>query len=393
MHALLYLIALGNLVVGSSAFVVSGIVDLIADGLGTSLAAAGQAMTAYALATALLAPPMVALTGRWPRKRAMLLALGLFTAGNALCALAPGLGLLYGGRVLMGLGSIFTPIGAGVALALVAPDKRGQALSTVFLGMSLSYVIGVPLGAWIGRGQGWQAAVWAMTAASALMFIVTAWRMPANVQAPGVAFDGLGAVLKRGDVLAALSTTLLYFTAIFTAFSYIAPVVRALAGGGGLGISWTLTVFGCAGVAGTLLGGAASDRFGPRRTMQVLLLSLAAMMLLLPLTEGRPGWMLVVLVAWGCSGFGLMSPQQARLAQMAPAQAPLLLSLNSSMLYLGTALGAAVGGPAAQWVGFVHLPWVAAPFALAAWIVLMASRPLATGRAAPMSAPQEGTAR
>jgi MFS transporter, DHA1 family, inner membrane transport protein len=393
MPALLYLIALGNLVVGSSAFVVSGIVDLIAQGLGTSLTAAGQAMTAYALATAVLAPAMVALTGRWPRRRAMLLALALFTAGNALCALAPGLATLYAGRIVMGLGSMFTPIGAGVALALVAPDKRGQALSTVFLGMSLSYVVGVPLGAWIGREQGWQAAVWAMTAASGLMLLVTAWRMPASVQAPGVVFGGLGAVLKRGDVLAALATTLLYFTAIFTVFSYIAPVLRALAPTGGLGISWTLTVFGCAGVAGTLLGGVASDRFGPRRTMQVLLLSLATMMALLPLTAGHPGSMLAVLVAWGCSGFGLMSPQQARLAQMAPAQAPLLLSLNSSMLYIGTALGAAVGGPAAQVVGFVHLPWVAVPFAVAAWIVLMAGRPLAMVGAAPMSAAQEGTTR
>lgn len=393
MPALLYLIALGNLVVGSSAFVVSGIVDLIAQGLGTSLAAAGQAMTAYALATAMLAPAMVALTGRWPRKRAMLLALALFTAGNALCALAPGLGTLYAGRVLMGLGSMFTPIGAGVALALVAPEKRGQALSAVFLGMSLSYVVGVPLGAWIGREQGWQAAVWVMTTASAAVLVIMAWRMPAGVQAPGVAFRGLGAVLRRGDVLAALSTTLLYFTAIFTAFSYIAPMLRALAPEGGLGISWTLTTFGCAGVAGTLLGGAASDRFGPRRTMQVLLLSLATMMALLPLTAGHPGWMLAVLVAWGCSGFGLMSPQQARLAQMAPAQAPLLLSLNSSMLYIGTALGAAVGGPAAQAVGFVHLPWVAAPFAVAAWIVLMAEQPLAKGRGGPMSAAQEGSIR
>lgn len=393
MPALLYLIALGNLVVGSSAFVISGIVDLIAQGLGSSLAAAGQAMTAYALATALLAPPMVALTGHWPRRRAMLVALGLFTAGNALCALSTGLGSLYAGRALMGVGSMFTPIGAGVALALVAPEKRGQALSTVFLGMSLSYVIGVPLGAWVGREHGWQAAIWLLTAASAAMWGVAAWRLPAQVHAPGVAFDGLGTVLRRPDVVAALSTTLLYFTAIFTAFSYIAPVIHALAPTGGLGISWTITIFGCAGVAGTLLGGAASDRFGPRRTMQVLLLSLAGAMLLLPLTAGHPGWMLAVLVAWGCSGFGLMSPQQARLAQMAPAQAPLLLSLNASMLYLGTALGAAVGGPASQAAGFVHLTWVAAPFALVAWTVLMAERPLAMRRAVPMSAPQEDSPR
>lgn len=393
MPALLYLIALGNLVVGSSAFVVSGIVDLIAQGLGTSLAASGQAMTAYALATALLAPPLVVLTGRWPRRRALLVALGLFTAGNALCALATSLGPLYAGRVLMGLGSMFTPIGAGVALALVPPEKRGQALSTVFLGMSLSYVIGVPLGAWIGRDHGWQAAVWGMTAASALMAGLLAWKLPPQVKAPGVAFTGLGTVMRRPDVLAALATTLLYFTAIFTAFSYIAPVIRTLAAGGGLGISWTLTVFGCAGAAGTLLGGAASDRFGPQRTMQVLLLTLAGAMALLPFTAGHPAAMLAVLVIWGCSGFGLMSPQQARLAQMAPAQAPLLLSLNSSMLYLGTALGAAVGGPASQAVGFVHLTWVAAPFAIVAWIVLVASRPLAMRAGGPMSAPQEEAAR
>lgn len=387
MPALLYLIALGNLVVGSSAFVVSGIVDLIADSMGSSLAAAGQAMTAYALATALLAPPLVALTGHWPRRRAMLLALGLFTAGNALCALAPDLGTLYGGRILMGLGSIFTPIGAGVALALVAPERRGQALSTVFLGMSLSYVVGVPLGAAIGRTAGWQTAVWAMTAASALMCLVTLWRMPAGVQAPGVVFKGLGRLLQRADVLSALLTTLLYFTAIFSAFSYIAPVIRTLAPTGGLGVSWTITVFGCAGVAGTLLGGAANDRFGPVRTMQVLLLTLAGAMAALPFTQGHPALMLAVLMVWGCSGFGLMSPQQARLAQMAPAQAPLLLSMNSSMLYLGTALGAAVGGPAAQSIGFARLTWVAAPFAIAAWLVLVGSGRLAIRAEDPRSAP------
>jgi MFS transporter, DHA1 family, inner membrane transport protein len=393
MPALLYLIALGNLVIGSAAFVVSGIVDLIAQGLGTSLGAAGQAMTAYALATAVLAPLMVVVTGRWPRKRAMLVALALFTAGNAMCALAPGLSTLYGGRVLMGLGSIFTPIGAGVALALVAPAQRGRALSTVFLGISLSYVIGVPLGAWVGGQQGWQAAFWLMTAASAAMLLLMAWRLPRDVQAPGVAFAGLGAVLKRAEVLAALAVTLLYFTAIFTVFSYIAPVLRALSGGGGLGLSWTITVFGLAGVAGTMLGGLAADRFGARRTMMVLLASLTAMMALLPLTAGRPGVMLAVLVAWGCSGFGLMSPQQARLAQMAPAQAPLLLSLNSSMLYLGTALGAAVGGPAIGALGFTPLPWAGAPFALAAWLLLAFGPGLATGAPAPISPRQEGIAR
>lgn len=395
MPSLLFLIALGNLVVGSSAFVVSGIVDLIAADLGVGLPAAGQAMSAYALATAVGAPLLLVATGRWPRKRALLFALALFTAGNATAALAAGLGQLYAGRVLLGLGSMFTPIGAALVLAAVAPERRGQALSLAFLGMSLSYVIGVPLGAWVGRAHGWQAAVWLMTAASAAVTLLLAWRVPASLQAPGASFVGMGAVLRRRDVQAALATTLLYFTAIFTAFSYIAPVIQALAPHGGLGLSWTLSVFGLAGVAGTLLGGAAADRLGPRRTMVVLLALLVGMQTLLPLTQGHPGAMLAVLVAWGCAGFGLMTPQQARLAQMAPAQAPLLLSLNASMLYLGTALGAAIGGPAAAVVGFDRLTWVAAPFAALAWLLVWRAprMPLASHPPAPISSPQEETAR
>ena len=196
---------------------------------------------------------------------------------------------------------------------------------------------------------------------------------------------------RAEQVMAALGTTLLYFIAIFIAFSYIAPLIHALQPTGGPGISWTLTVFGLAGAAGTLLGGSAADRFGARRTMQLLLLMLAAMQALLPLSAGHPGWMLVVLVFWGFAGFGLMSPQQARLAQMAPAQAPLLLSLNGSMLYIGTAFGAAIGGLASTAVGFAHLPWVAAPFALAAWALLMAEARLglASAKIAPTLCTQE----
>lgn len=389
MPPLLYLLAVGNLVVGSSAFVTSGLVVPIADGLGTSVTAAGLAMTAYALATALFAPMLVVGTGRWPRKRALLVALLLFTLGNGLCALSTSIGQLYLGRVLMGLGSMFTPLGAGVALALVAPERRGKALSTVFLGMSLSYVIGVPLGAWMGLNHGWQSALWLMTGASALMLLLAAWQLPAHVQAPGASFDGLGALLKRLDVLSVLGTTLLYFTAIFTVFSYIGPVLAALVPGSNARLSWTLMIFGLSGVAGTLLGGFASDRFGARRTMKVLLASLAAMMALLPLTAGHYGLMLCVLVLWGTSGFGLMSPQQSRLAQLAPQQAPLLLSLNTSMLYFGTALGAAVGGPASAGVGFGHLPWVAAPFAVAAWLLLaVGQRRTGTGLARAAAAPK-----
>src|SRR5206468_2553624 len=128
---------------------------------------AGQAMTVYALSTAVLAPLTLVLTGSWPRRRALCFGLALFAAGNALCALAPTFPVLLLGRVLMGIGAIFTPISAGIAVAMVEPAQRGRALALVFLGISLSYVIGVPLGAWLGFRFGWQWPI-ALVAAAAL---------------------------------------------------------------------------------------------------------------------------------------------------------------------------------------------------------------------------------
>jgi DHA1 family inner membrane transport protein len=227
-----------------------------------------------------------------------------------------------------------------------------------------------------------------MTAATAAMAVLVAWRVPARLQTPGLRFGGLFALLRLWRVNSVLLVTGLYFTAIFTVFSYIAPVLSALAPGSEAHLSWTLMAFGLSGVAGTLIGGWGTDHLGPRRTLQVMLLTLAGTMIVLPLTRDSFAATLSALMVWGCAGFGMMAPQQTRLARMAPGQAPLLMSLNTSMLYIGMALGAAVGGPAATAWGFGRLPWVAAPFALLAWGLLMAERdagssPLAAAKSAP----------
>jgi DHA1 family inner membrane transport protein len=145
-------------------------------------------------------------------------------------------------------------------------------------------------------------------------------------------------------------------------------------------MSVTLMLFGLSGVAGTIVGGWANDRFGPRRTLTVQLAVLAAMMLLVPLTRGHHALIVLVFLVWGVAGFGMMSPQQSRLAALAPAQAPILLSLNTSMLYIGTALGAAIGGPAALLVGFDRLAWVGVPFAALGWLTLRAGVTKGAGR-------------
>jgi MFS transporter, DHA1 family, inner membrane transport protein len=169
--------------------------------------------------------------------------------------------------------------------------------------------------------------------------------------------------VRNGEVLRTMLLTLLYFGAIFTVFSYIGPVLLALNPMPGAQLSFTLMLFGVAGMVGTLSGGWATDRFGTLPTLRIQLGGFLCAMLLVPLTQGSYLATVLVFLVWGVSGFGMMTPQQTRLATAVPAQAPMLMSLNSSMLYFGTALGAAVGGAASGAIGFDKLPWLGAVFA------------------------------
>ena len=366
MPPVLYLLALCNLVIGTGVFVLTGILVPISQSLQVSVAAAGQAMTVYALSTAVLAPLTLVLTRGWARRNALTFGMATFGAGNLLCALADGLPLLLAGRVLMGVGAVFVPVAAGIAVVLVGQARRGRALSLVFLGMSLSYVVGVPIGAWLGFRFGWQWPIGMVAALSLLSCVALRVLCPADIEAPSASFRGVWPLLRQREAFWTLGMTLLYFVAIFIVSSYIGPVMQALLPMSNERLSFTLMLFGLSGVIGTVLGGWCQDRFGALRSLRALICLLGLMMLLLPLTQGHYAPMVVVFVFWGIAGFGMMAPQQTRLAALSPVEAPLLLSLNSSMLYMGTALGAAIGGAASASLGFAPLSWVSLPFALAA---------------------------
>ncbi|MGB4118126.1 MAG: MFS transporter [Polaromonas sp.] len=374
MPRILYFFALCNLVIGSGAFVLSGILQPLAKELGVSVAAAGQVMTAYAIATAIFAPVLILLTARWPRKQAIQLALTLFTLGNLVSALATDLAVLLLGRILMGAGAMFTAAVSAYAVTLVAPELRGRALSTVFLGMSISYAVALPIGAWLGFTYGWHMPVWLCFAASLAALLAATVLLPKGVVTQSASFAGFKTAAKQSAVLRVWLRTLLFFIAIFSVFAYVGPVLLALNAMSPVTLSVVLALFGLAGIAGTLLGGWANDRFGSLRTISVQLAVLVSMMCLLPLTQGSLVATVIIMVVWGTAGFGLTAPQQSRLVSLSPTQAPLLLSLNSSMLYLGTALGAVVSGAVIQSVGLANLSWVGAPFGLAALVTLWFDR-------------------
>ena len=220
MPSILYLLAACNLVIGTGAFSLTGILQPVASSLGVSVGAAGQSMTAYAIATALLAPLLLVSIGSWSRRAALQAALTLFISGLLTCALAPDLGVLFLGRILMGAGAVFTPIAASIAVSVVEPARQGKALSLTFLGMSMSYVVGLPLGAWLGLRFGWRVPLFVIAAAGLVMLGLVSTRVPRDISAPGASFVGLASVLGQSEVRRTLSLTLLYFTAIFTVFSY-----------------------------------------------------------------------------------------------------------------------------------------------------------------------------
>lgn len=371
MPPILYFFSLCNLVIGSGAFVLGGILGPMSDSLGISLAAAGQAMTAYAVATAILAPILVITTAKWPRKRAIQLALLMFGGGCAVCALAPSLGWLLAGRVLMGAGAMFTAVASALTVSMVAPAQRGKALSISFLGISISYAVGVPVGAWLGFEYGWRVPVWLSAVASLGALVAASWLIPANMASAGSGFAGFRAAALQPAVLRVWLRTLLYFVAIFSVFAYIGPVLQALNPMSTTQLSLSLAAFGFSGIVGTLIGGWANDRFGPLRSLKLQLSVLLAMMCVLPLTQGHMALTVTAMVVWGVAGFGMMAPQQSRLASLSPAQAPLLLSLNGSMLYVGTALGSVMSGALLGTLGLSRLAWVGVPFVTLAFMTLL----------------------
>ena len=371
MPRLLYLFGLVNLVIGTAAFMNAGLLVPMAQSFGVSVGAVGQATTVYSLATALLAPAFLVATAGLAPRLALAIALTLFAAGNVATALAQDLPTLLGARVLMGCGSAATALMAGLTVAVAPVERRAQALSIVFVGMSLSYVTGIPLATWVGLGWGWRMPVWAGVVLT-LLAAMALWKaLPAmRTGVSGPSLRGAAVLLRQRAVLAVFALTLAYFIAIFSVFSYMGPVLKSLKPLEPGALSAVISMFGVAGVVGTLGGGRASDRLGVRRSLTLSLSGLSLCLLLLPLTAGHLGAMVAVLMVWGVCGFSMMAPQQVRLAQLAGPDTPLALSLNNSMLYLGIALGAAVGGAALAHIEPRHLPWVGAPFALVALVWL-----------------------
>lgn len=342
---LLGLLAAANFVIGMGAFVVIGVLSPLAAALHISKAEAGWLMTVYAIVYAISSPLLVALTGRQARERVLLAGLALFGGGALLAFAAPNLPLLLLARALMAVGGgLVTPVAASVGVAAAPPEQRGRALATVFGGLTLAQVLGVPVGAWLGYRFGWPAAFAVVAMLAGLCALLLARALPRGVQVPPTSLATLAQVLATPRLLLALAFTSLFVGGLYTLYTFLAPLIEQRLGLGRDGVTALLLLFGAGAVLGNALGGWLSDRLGPTRS---LLLLASTQLLLMPLLSQWASGLLVfapLLALWSVFAWSFMVPQQARLVQLDAARTPVLFALNAAALYLGSSLGSLLGG-------------------------------------------------
>lgn len=338
-------LALGTFAVGTDTFVMAGLLPDISRSLDISLAAAGQLVSVFSFAYALLSPVLAALTATWPRRRLLVCALCLFAAGNVATALAPGYALALASRLVAAAGAaMFTPNAGAAAAAVAGSERRGRALAMVTLGLSSSLALGAPLGTAIGNAFGWQATMWFVAAMALVVAPAIGLRLP-DVQpssAPGL--RGRLAPLSDRRVLGVLTVTWLAFTAIYLPYTYISAIFAPATGGSGERVALLLLVLGLAGIVGNLTAGRLADRHGPRWVVVGATVGLTVVFLaMVPARQSFASAIAVVAVT-GASAWSVTAPQQYRIMALLPAGAEALgVSLNAAVTYVAIASAGLIG--------------------------------------------------
>jgi predicted MFS family arabinose efflux permease len=383
LNSLLWL-ALGAFAIGTEGFMIAGLLPALARDLNVSLPATGHLVTAFSLVYAIGAPLMAVLTAGLERRRLLAIAMAGFSGANFFAALAPDYAGLLAARLLLALSAAtFMPAASGYAAAMGGPERRGRALSVVTNGLTVAIIAGVPLGVLVGQDFGWRATFLGVGGLAALSLLGILVRMPG--QPPGITAS-LGerlALTKRSDMLAVLATSVLTVAGTFTVYTYLGVFLANVAEIGPHGLALILFGFGLFSAVGARLGGIGADRWGAGRTVIVGggLTVLAYLILSLSVALGPTRAMLALLPAillWGLASWGLITAQQARLIALAPTLAAVSLSLNSSAIYLGSALGAAVGALVIADGGVGWLGWVAAGFSTVALLAMPAGGRIAS---------------
>jgi MFS transporter, DHA1 family, inner membrane transport protein len=343
LHTPLMALAIAAFGIGTSEFIIMGLLPNLATDFHVSIPKAGVLVTGYALSVTIGAPIVAIATARLERKLALLLLMGVFTIGNLACAIAPSYNLLFAARVLTALcHGAFFGIGSVVAANIVPRNQRAQAIALMFSGLTLANVLGVPAGTALGQAFGWRSAFWAIVpigflAAAAVFFLV-----PSQPAGSGGLLHEFR-VLRKPQVLLVLAMSILTSASLFCVFTYIAPMLEDVTRISPHAVTLTLLLFGVGITVGNLLGGTLSD-WRPIAFLIGALLTLIASLIALYFAEPHEIPAIVMILIWGAVQFAAGAPLQSRIVDQASAAPNLASTLNQGAFNFGNASGASLGG-------------------------------------------------
>ncbi len=368
-------LAVGAFGIGVTEFAPMGLLPVIARDLQVSIPAAGLLISAYALGVVAGAPLMTLTTGRVPRRTLLIALAGIFTVGNLLAAISDSYAMLLVARLVTSFNhGAFFGVGSVVAAGLVAPERRASAVASMFMGLTIANVVGVPLATWAGEHLGWRASFWGIAGLGMLTMTALRATLPALPAPTGGNVMAELRVLTRRPVLGALALTVIGSSAMFTVFTYITPILRD-ATHASLGfITAMLVLYGLGLTAGNWLGGRFADR-SVDRTLAITLAGLAAILVAFAFGMGQAMTSAVLIFLWGVASFALVPPLQVRV-MTAAADAPNLASaVNIGAFNLGNAFGAALGGGViAAGLGYPAVALAGAATSLLGLVALWATR-------------------
>ena len=337
-------LAIGAFGIGTTEFSPMGLLPVIARGVDVSIPTAGMLISAYAIGVMVGAPLMTLLLAQRGRRNALLFLMGIFTLGNVLSALSPGYTTLMISRVITSLNhGAFFGLGSVVAASLVPRDKQASAVATMFMGLTIANIGGVPAATWLGNVIGWRMSFLATAGLGVIAMLSLYFSLPAGGagQRPDVKREL--AVLMRPQVVTALLTTVLGAGAMFTLYTYIAPVLATVTHASATFITAMLVLIGVGFSIGNYLGGRFADH-SVTGTLKGFLLLLMVIMLAIPWLARNEIGAGVAMIIWGAATFAVVPPLQMRVMRVASEAPGLSSSVNIGAFNLGNALGAAAGG-------------------------------------------------
>ncbi|MFS0599404.1 MFS transporter [Peribacillus frigoritolerans] len=371
----IYMLAIISFLVGTSEFIISGILDKIADSLGVTLAAAGQLITIFSLVYAIGTPILMALTASLDRRRLMLYSLGLFVVANLLAFLLPGFGPFLFARIIMALGAGLVVVTAlNIAAKLAPPDKQASFIATVVMGFTASLIIGVPLGRIMADAFGWKSVFGGIALFGLIAMIVLSFTIPPTKGDKPVPLLQQLALLKKRKVALGLSITFFWLGGYSIAYTYLSPYLLSVSGISDSILSTALLIFGIASLIGSKFGGYSTDRWGVSFTLVGGMALHIVMIIMLSIVTNSLMGVLIILTLWSFAAWSSGPTQQYHLATLEPESSGVMLGLNQSMMQLAMAAGAGIGGVAVEQVSLASITWIGATgVAIAMVIVLVLS--------------------